>query len=149
MKKHLLPIVLAVPLVLTACGQSDFKSEAERDAAFEAATCKAAIASNVNYGIDVSVDVLADRSNYSADDVKNALSVLAMSRDAVDTGWERYLAGYDGDEDFTPPTHYAVNPEGDDRCYGWVWDVYLEQQRESESYADFTYEDAEQAGVLQ
>ena len=147
MKKYLFPIVLAVPLVLASCGQSDFKNEAERDAAFEAVTCKAAIASEVNYGIDVSVDIMADRSNYSTEDVVNALEVLSMRQDVVDSAWETYLSGVD--EDFTPPTHYAVNPEGDDHCYGWVWDVYLEQQRESESYADFTYEDAEQAGVLQ
>lgn len=147
MKKHLLPIALAVPLVLTACGQSDFKSEAEREAAFEAATCKAAIASNVNYGIDVSVDVLADRSNYSTDDVLNAMKIMTMDLDAIDSAWDFYLTGED--EDFTPPTHYAVNPEGDDRCYGWVWDMYLDKQRESEAYDEFTYEDAEQAGVLQ
>lgn len=147
MKKYLLPLALVVPLAVSACGQSDFKNEAEREAAFESATCKAAIASNVDHGIDISVDVMADRSNYSADDVKNALSVLSVPRDTVDSAWEFYLAG--DDEDFTPPTHYAVNPEGDGHCYGWVWDMYLEKQRESEAHDDFTYEDAEQAGVLQ
>ena len=147
MRRILAPIVLAIPLVLASCGQSDFKSEAEREAAFEAATCKAAIASNVNYGIDVSVDVLADRSNYSTDDVLNAMKIMTMDLDAIDSAWDFYLTGED--EDFTPPTNYAVNPEGDDHCYGWVWDMYLDKQRESEAHDEFTYEDAEQAGVLQ
>ena len=147
MKKYLFPIVLAIPLALAACGQSDFKNEAEREAAFEAATCKAAISTEVNYGIDVSVDVLADRSNYSSDDVLNAMKIMTMDLDAIDSAWDFYLTGED--EDFTPPTHYAVNPEGDDHCYGWVWDMYLDKQRESEAHDEFTYEDAEQAGVLQ
>lgn len=41
----------------------------------------------------------------------------------------------------------TVSPDNDRSCYGWVYEHMLEQRKDKE-YADFTYQDAEDAGIF-
>ena len=144
MKRTLFPIALTASLALTACGQSDFSSELEKEAAFEKYTCEQAKDSEVNIGKETAIDVLANRSEYSNEDAKNAMEISMLSNEVMDS-----LQIRDKDEpDLDSRPHYAVNPDGGDECFGWTWETYLELQKDSDSYADFTYQDAEAAGLL-
>lgn len=140
--KRLLPPALAIPLALAGCGASDFEDEEHKRSAFEQHICSERSANDVNYGTDVSVSVMADEYA-SAEDKKEALALLTYDPSVIDYSWETHRL----DPSYEPMTSYKLDPEGDGNCYGWVWEKHLEDS--SEDYAEFTYEDAQEAGVVE
>ena len=137
MKKIFPASVLALALTLGACSaQPDFKDEAQKQEIFDAYVCKETLEASESrkstYASEAATEVLADE-NASDEDQKVALRVTmaAMGHDA----------GYEG-----PPL--TTSPDGES-CYGWVWDHYAEKRRSSDEYENFTWEQAENAGVIE
>lgn len=136
MRKEVIASVLALAFTLNACSaQPDFKDEAQKEEIFDAYICKETLEASESrrstYAGETAIDVLADE-NTSDKDRKIALQVqmAAMGHDA----------GYDG-----PPL--TTSPDGES-CYGWVWDHYIEKRRASDEYENFTWDQAEDAGVI-
>lgn len=136
--KKIFPVsVLALALTLGACSaQTDFKDEAQKQEIFDAYVCKETLEASESrkstYAGETATYVLADE-NTSDKDRKIALQVQMAAMG--------YDAGYDG-----PPL--TTSPDGES-CYGWVWDHYIEKRRASDEYANFTWEQAEDAGVIE
>lgn len=148
MKKYLIPILLAVPLLLSACGQTDFKDEAEKEAAFAAAQCQFAVEKDLVVSPSVAFEVLEDE-NATKEDRSKAMRLLLVSTEVIDNDWDYVLNSPNVKPDFEPIPHYNVNPAGDDECFGWTWDKYLESELDSSTYEDFTFEEAKEQGVLE
>lgn len=136
MRKEVIAPVLALAFTLNACSaQPEFKDEAQKEEIFDAYICKETLEASESrrstYAGETAINVLADE-NTSDKDRKIALQVqmAAMGHDA----------GYDG-----PPL--TTSPDGES-CYGWVWDHYIEKRRASDEYENFTWGQAEDAGVI-
>lgn len=149
MRKLLAPIILAIPLTLTACGQTEFKDETEKEAAFAAKECKFAIENELSIGPFVSSQIIGDHDNYSSADTSKAFSLISVDQKYVDSEWDYYLNDPDVDPDFEPVPYPYANPAGDEACFGWTWEKYLEIQMAGSSYENFTFEEAQEAGVLE
>lgn len=137
MRKEVIAPMLALAFTLNACSaQPDFKDEAQKGEIFDAYICKETLEASESrrstYAGETATDVLADE-NTSDKDRKIALQVQMAAMG--------YDAGYDG-----PPL--TTSPDGES-CYGWVWDHYIEKRRASEEYENFTWEQAEDAGVIE
>ncbi|WP_311342557.1 hypothetical protein [Corynebacterium riegelii] len=129
--------IAALAVIFTACGATqDFQDEAQKQEIFDTYICAQVIEASESlqesYANEVAMDVLAD-SAASEEDKKIALgvSMAYMGNDV----------GYDG-----PPL--TLSPDGE-ACYGWVWDRYIEKQRASEVYENFTWEQAEEADIFE
>lgn len=137
MRKAVIVPVLALAFTLNACSaQPDFKDEAQKEEIFDAYICKETLEASESrrstYAGETAIDVLADE-NTSDKDRKIALQVQMAAMG--------YDAGYDG-----PPL--TTSPDGES-CYGWVWDHYIEKRRAGDEYENFTWDQAEDAGVIE
>lgn len=135
--KKIFPVsVLALALTLGACSaQPDFKDEAQKQEIFDAYVCKATLEEDETqqktYASEAAIGVLADESASESQKLK-ALKV------------HNSVMGYEGHDEIPLTT----SPDGES-CYGWVWEQYIKKLRDSEEYENFTWEQAEDAGVIE
>lgn len=134
--------IAAVSLLLAGCSSEEFETEAEKRTAFADYVCARDVNSEVALWSGVTTEVLSDPAS-SPEEKAKALQVMTVDHSVIDGEWEYYKQ----DPTFEPMTSYRIDPESDGNCYGWVWEKHLEivQTRE---YAEFTYSDARDAGVL-
>lgn len=131
-----LAAALTAPLALTGCGSQDFQDEAQKEQVYEAYVCnettQASESRKSTYASEASTHVLSDPDATQADK-KTALEVKMAGMG--------YKDGYSG-----PPL--TTSPDGES-CYGWVWEKYYESRRQGDEFENFTWQDAEDAGVIE
>lgn len=132
MKKYVLPLVLAVPLALVACGREDgFRDEEQKEVVWEAKKCSA-------YGsltaagelIDIQLDLIAD--NIHTDEVAEAKR------------WSRRLERADIVAD---AMEYQDIEGASDMCTGWLWEREKQSDGYWDGYEEYTAEQAIEDGV--
>ena len=132
MNKRLLPLFLAIPLALAACGGADdFESENHRYEAFKEYLCNAEKNSDTS-ALTAAISVNSDPDAPEED------KLIAMDIWLHENG--------STDVDTVPLT---VDPNGAGECSGWVWDRRLEDSLNSSAFTEFTYEKAQEAGVVE
>lgn len=129
----LIPVLFFVVLFIYFLLNPDFADEETKEEAFQTYVCRTSLDSSQDQqgqARSVAIGVLADKSSSSAER-RTALDIVShnMGADAIST---------------VPLT---VSPDNDRSCYGWVYEHMLEQRKDKE-YVDFTYQDAEDAGIF-
>lgn len=131
-----LAIGAIAPLTLVGCGAPDFQDEAQKEQIYEAYVCRETLQASESrkstYASEAATHVLADEQA-SQTDKKTALEVSMAGMG--------HKEGYSG-----PPL--TTSPDGES-CYGWVWEKYFESRRQGDEYDTFTWQDAEDAGVIE
>lgn len=135
MRKRLFPIVLAIPLVLAACGgrEDGFASEEQKERVWSAYKCDAyGNITAASERMDILMGIIGDR--YHMDEVPEAQR------------WERRLERANTVSD---AMEYKDVDGITDMCSGWLWDKYAESDHYSKGYEDFTLEQAQEANIVE
>lgn len=142
------PAVVAAALALTACGQSDFRDEADKRDAFAQRQCKEYLQMwdgadetlRTSHISTIAAAVQADKRNEPA-----------ARRDAGEIYRQTLLRarGNTAPMDIDGPGFQVrADPSRDSGCADtWLWEWTLHQDYDSDKYARFTWDDAVNAGV--
>ena len=126
-----LSAITAASLVLVSCGTDEWESEDIQKNAYESYLCNKALHQD-GVAYDVLAEILGNKDQYSAADIHTALDASL------------YLTGAKA----LNGSKTKINPDGEEACSGWLWEMYHRQNWDEDEMKNFKPSDAREAGIM-
>ncbi|MEJ6019166.1 hypothetical protein [Corynebacterium sp. H113] len=131
-------LVLAAAFIASAglagcgLGEETWADDAQREEVYDAYLCNQALNSD-NAAASVFVEILAHPDDYTPAEHRAAIDGMQHLQGATAIG----------------SSNLEIDKAGDGTCNGWLWNMYRDQHWDEAELAEFTPQQARDAGVLE